>query len=291
MSFIVNGQAVDGPAFAMLHDGTARLLFRVSLHCSESRSEFLSPVALHALGGSERQASELVLAGFWAPVPGGWIGLFETPRQRAGRRNGLLSAQLRAERVTAITRSSNEGYSPQVSPVTPSSNEPYSPQVTAITRSSNGDYSEPNAGGPCFPPLGSPSLDHSSYSDLFRIPSSPLLASLDLDPKELTGSARVQAPGKPAKPKQATWRRVPETWQPTPEHTKIAIAMAVDLQLEASKFRDHEFARPKRDADATFRNWLRAAKPSPRPINGAGHNATPRKYATVEDVSAMLGLK
>ena len=148
---------------------------------------------------------------------------------------------------------------------------------------------EPDAEGPRFPPLGSPSSDHSSYSALLRIPSSPLLASSE----DLTGSARVHAPTpKPPKaPKQPTWRRVPGDWQPSPEHVQIAIAMAVDLQLEASKFRDHEFQRPKRDADATFRNWLRAAKPSPRPLNGAGHSATPRKYATVDDVDRMLGLK
>lgn len=143
---------------------------------------------------------------------------------------------------------------------------------------------EPDAEGPRFPPLGSPSSDHSSYSDLLRISSSsPLLAS----PKDLTGSARVHA----VKPKAVTWRRVPADWEPTPEHASIARDMAVDLALEASKFRDHEFARPKRDAHATFRNWLRAAKPSPRPLNGAGHSAAPRKHATVADIDAMLGLK
>lgn len=58
------------------------------------------------------------------------------------------------------------------------------------------------------------------------------------------------------------WTRVPVEWQPNDAHCAIARERNVDFDLELSKFRDHDFARPKRDADATFRNWLRNAQPS-----------------------------
>lgn len=65
------------------------------------------------------------------------------------------------------------------------------------------------------------------------------------------------------------WRRVPEGWNPTLAHVNLARERGVDIALELAKFRDHEFAQPKSDADATFRNWLRAA----RPAGGAGGSA------------------
>lgn len=55
------------------------------------------------------------------------------------------------------------------------------------------------------------------------------------------------------------WRRVPETWQPTPEHSALATDLGVDIAVELPKFRDHEFRDPRSDANATFRTWLRTA--------------------------------
>lgn len=221
-------------------------------------------------------------------------------RADAGRLGGQRSAAARAERYgsaqpTAPPRSKPGLLPKQTRSKARSNSVLLRSKPEANTEASDGCFEanpkqnteanpvsfEPDATDPRFPPLGSPSLNQGSFSDLLQISS--LLAS----PKDLTGSARVQAPAKPAKPKQPTWRRVPAEWQPTPEHQRIATAMAVDLALEASKYRDHEFARPKRDPDATFRNWLRSAKPTPRPLNGGGA----RKYATPEDVDAMLGLK
>lgn len=46
----------------------------------------------------------------------------------------------------------------------------------------------------------------------------------------------------------------------------MATALGVDLELEMAKFRDHQFRDPRTDPDATFRNWLRNA----RPTNGGG---------------------
>lgn len=54
-------------------------------------------------------------------------------------------------------------------------------------------------------------------------------------------------------------RRVPEQWNPNEEHRQFAQEHSLDLDGELAKFRDHEFAQPKTDWDATFRNWLRRA--------------------------------
>jgi hypothetical protein len=55
----------------------------------------------------------------------------------------------------------------------------------------------------------------------------------------------------------ATWFRVPAGWEPNDEHRRIAAERRVDFQDELERFKDFDFERPKRDADATFRNWLR----------------------------------
>jgi len=57
------------------------------------------------------------------------------------------------------------------------------------------------------------------------------------------------------------WRRVPEGWAPNDAHRAIAASRGVDFDKELAAFRDHEFAAPKLDADAAFRNWLRRATP------------------------------
>lgn len=57
------------------------------------------------------------------------------------------------------------------------------------------------------------------------------------------------------------WRRVPTTWEPNDAHRAISESRHVDFDKELAAFRDHEFAAPKRDADAAFRNWLRRATP------------------------------
>lgn len=57
-------------------------------------------------------------------------------------------------------------------------------------------------------------------------------------------------------------RRCPEDWNPTPEAiTKIRTECpSVDLELELRKLKDHEFAKPRKDWPATWRNWIREAQ-------------------------------
>jgi hypothetical protein len=89
--------------------------------------------------------------------------------------------------------------------------------------------------------------------------SSPNLLSsvLPTDPPDRLGAPRKR------RSRVGTWRRVPEDWQPTDEHRALASGLRVSFELELAKFRDHEFAAARKDANAAFRNWLRAARPAP----------------------------
>jgi hypothetical protein len=54
---------------------------------------------------------------------------------------------------------------------------------------------------------------------------------------------------------------VPEGWEPSGEHRKIAREFGADFDLELAKFRDHEFATARSDWNRAFRNWLRKDQP------------------------------
>ncbi|HCS2945725.1 TPA: hypothetical protein OQU49_004325 [Shigella flexneri] len=64
-------------------------------------------------------------------------------------------------------------------------------------------------------------------------------------------------------PKRAS--KLPDSWTPTPEHRAQAEASGIDSDLEATKLRDWALSKgeSRKDWDATFRNWLRNARPTP----------------------------
>jgi hypothetical protein len=80
-------------------------------------------------------------------------------------------------------------------------------------------------------------------------------------------------------PRRETWRRVPQPFHPTDEHRRIARERGLDFNLELAKYLDHEFDKPKSDADATFRNWLRNARPT---VNGAPVRPDPPGFIPFE---------
>lgn len=75
------------------------------------------------------------------------------------------------------------------------------------------------------------------------------------DPDQPDRSSHARAKGRPAR-----WRRAPGDFAPGDKHRKLAASLGVDFELELAKFRDHEFDKPKSDADRSFSNWLRNAK-------------------------------
>lgn len=80
----------------------------------------------------------------------------------------------------------------------------------------------------------------------------PLPLSRDMDSDRDTEKKK-----KPSASKR--WKRVPADWQPTEAHQKLANELSVDLETQAAKYRDYDFARYRTDPDRTFNNWLREA--------------------------------
>jgi hypothetical protein len=74
--------------------------------------------------------------------------------------------------------------------------------------------------------------------------------------------AVVPDPGpSPRKPRRERAYRLGPEWSPTGDHREQASELRVDLEREASRFRDHHAAKGSTfvDWNAAFRNWLRNA--------------------------------
>lgn len=76
------------------------------------------------------------------------------------------------------------------------------------------------------------------------------------------------APQRPA-PKRAT--QLSDSWTPSDAHRQQASEKGIDVALEAAKMRDWAISKgeSRKDWDATFRNWIRNARPTP------GHTPKP----------------
>jgi len=79
--------------------------------------------------------------------------------------------------------------------------------------------------------------------------------------------------------------RLPDDWNPTDTDFAMAVArLNGSAKLELEKFRDYWKAQPgqrgtKLDWDATFRNWVRNAKPSVAPAAPPGSSLMERRIA------------
>jgi hypothetical protein len=73
----------------------------------------------------------------------------------------------------------------------------------------------------------------------------------------------------PSVRRASKWTRVPSTFQPNDDERELAKTLRVNFEIELAKFRDHEFAKPKVDPHAAFRNWLRTAGRFGNGRNGA----------------------
>jgi hypothetical protein len=201
--------------------------------------------------GKRREAviDELEVARLW--VADGPVWVIDVPkeeerdlsaiRSEAGRRGGRKSAEVRREtHGTAQPRSklepNAEASSKQLG---------FAAEATGRSKSELGSKQGPDPSSPL--ELSSPD------SSGFPSDSGSLAASPDPEPAE--SFSHVGA----AKPKRR-WRRCPAEWTPTDEHRQLARERGVDFETELAKFRDHEFATGKSDANGTFRNWLRNAR-------------------------------
>ena len=76
------------------------------------------------------------------------------------------------------------------------------------------------------------------------------------------GDGEVIRGAKAPPAKRAT--QIPKDWHPTEKHVALAAERRVNITEEAEKFRDWciSTGATKKDWDATFRNWIRNARPT-----------------------------
>lgn len=183
------------------------------------------------LRGTSVLAGRLVEVGLWEEVEGGFVihdyHDYQPSTEEQERRNAARSAagRLGGQRSGESRRSKAEA------------NGEAKPKQVASTIEANAKQTREANANP--DPVSLSSLISSS--------------SRAEDPTCQVGRARRGA---------AKWRRVPDGWEPNADHVALARELNVNLDLELAKFRDHEFKTTKSDADATFRNWLRGARPS-----------------------------
>jgi hypothetical protein len=83
---------------------------------------------------------------------------------------------------------------------------------------------------------------------------------------------------------------LPKDWSPSNAHAALAFSLGADLAFEADKFRDWVASDgvTKKDWEATFRNWLRNARPRQR---AGAPPATRNREQEIRDLmSGSLGL-
>lgn len=82
--------------------------------------------------------------------------------------------------------------------------------------------------------------------------------------------AATEEPSEPSVKKKRA-HRLPEDWMPSNAHRVQAAGKLIDVDLEAEKFRDWTLANDvlKTDWEATFRNWIRNARPETRQRAGS----------------------
>jgi hypothetical protein len=202
-------------------------------------------------------------------------------RERVRRFRGRQRVALQALPVTlqSVTSNVTERYEPPAeTPKNPAISQVTSPAVPRARASQISDQI-------------------SDLSDLFEISEirEDQRESACVRPREATiFASQIPEPKKlkTKDPKPVAWRRVPSGWMPNDQHRAIAAECCVPFELELAKYRDHEFNTPKRDPDATFRNWLRSARSTrPTPYSAAPlPPPAPRiKYSSREEIYRALG--
>lgn len=132
--------------------------------------------------------------------------------------------------------------------------------------------------------LPSPLLSSASPRSDLTPPASlgpPPRVEPDISIGDLASFAPEPAKIRAKRPRNQQWRRFPPGFEPDDSHRKLAQQLGLNLPQQLAEIRDHEFAKPKSDAAATLRTWLRNAVKFGAPTLGASraHRPDPRNEA------------
>lgn len=218
------------PKFGELCGDAVRLWVFALCWCNQHETDGAVPRgALRVLLGSDKLAKTLCQAGLWRESPTGW------------EIHDFLKYQ----------------------PSKASRDEAREQSAQRLAKSRNNRKVAPQQGGNCVDvaPQHEPALHDGCNSPVPDPVPDPDLSFGEIDPPLPPVGGTTAEPDSEPKRKRGRKGKPPADWQPTDAHRAIASERGIDFELELAKFRDHEFATPRSDYDAAFRNWLRSATP------------------------------
>lgn len=219
------------PKFGALSGDAVRLWMFALCWCNQHETDGGIPrVTVRVLGGAPDAAAELCDAGLWHETDNGWQ-IHNYLDHQPSREELVRKRKAKAEagRSGGLRSGKSRSQAPQKQVLKPrrSKREASASMLVEAKRTPNPTQPNPDLSfgeiDPPLPPVGGTEADVTCKR------------------------------GRKGKP--------PDDWQPTDAHRAIARERGVDFALELAKFRDHEFATPRSDYDAAFRNWLRSATP------------------------------
>ena len=87
-------------------------------------------------------------------------------------------------------------------------------------------------------------------------------------------------------------RALPDDWEPNEKHVELARIRQLDLEQQATRFRDHAQANDRRqvDWDAAFRQWLNSPFAAKFTVPAAGQypGGRPPKAGEIADDGTLL---
>lgn len=222
------------PKVAALSPDARWLYIRCWCHCSEYMTDgVVTASALRVtMGAKRRHVAELVTAGLAHELQSGSVVIYDYLEHNTTRADAERQRVRARERVQSHRKR----------------------QCNALRNALQDPLQ--NALHEALQQNSAHSLDLSISGSGIPGGSSALISSSE------TGQVARAGKKSTTKAKRAAWREAQKALVPDEIHVRIATERGVDLQLELAKFRDHDFARPREDAAAAFRNWLRGARPA-----------------------------
>lgn len=226
------------PKFGALSGDAVRLWMFALCWCNQHETDGSIPrVTVRVLGGTSDAAAELCASGLWHETENGWQ-IHDYLDHQPSRDDLARKREAKAEsgRLGGINSGKTRGSATSKQSLQKPRSKREAPASKLVEAKRTPNPTQPN----------------------------PNLSFGEIDPPLPPAGGSTTEPDSDPKPKRGRKGKPPADWQPTDAHRAIASERGVDFSLEVAKFRDHEFATPRSDYDAAFRNWLRSATPQRR---------------------------